>query len=143
MGIVVQTGTPIENMLYEFTLVVDFSGGEPTFTLYHGSNVVDAIEVTSYTATLVFWLKVNGVSDPQNASFGSQFQWLSLKGQSADKPGTIAFLRASDINVTLIDSNTATTEEDSIVFRFLFTVVYNGRLYSSHDPVIINKKPPA
>ncbi|GAB4195134.1 MAG: hypothetical protein Tsb002_27370 [Wenzhouxiangellaceae bacterium] len=140
-------GTPIQNYLYNFTLRVTFhaDGSEPDFQLFFDGKAIKTIEIDDYMATLVFQLQAvfDGIQSPGTAVYGTQFQWLDLNGAPVNSPDAIHFIRMSDNNVTMTDCNTLQNGEVNSVFRFLFSVVYQGRQYSSHDPIIINKKPPA
>lgn len=138
------TGTVVENILQTFTLQVHFSeGSPPTFTLLDSERKpVEGTQIESYYATLVFELEVSGVPNPNAAVYASQFQWLDNKKNVIDIPPMVSFIRSSGTSVTLIDVNTNFSREVDVL-HFLFSVVYDGQMYSSVDPVVINKKPPA
>lgn len=146
------TGKVIDTKLYEFDLMVDFhhAEAEPTFTLEQLGKPKDGpIVVDSYLALLVFHLKPINVPDAsKRVVFATTPQWLDLEGEPVPPPAAVAVARITDDNLTLSDINTASQPisgqppMDVQIMSFLFSIVYNRKMYSSKDPIIINKEPP-
>lgn len=139
-------GEPIINRLYQFDVLFYFNElGEPAFKLLiGGTEVAKVITIRTHMATLVFNLVTPGHTD---ISWASSFQWLDPSTRAPIiKPTNIAFIRDNDLVVSLIDSNTVQTDEGEQRMDFLFSVIQNHphgvTMYSSNDPIIINKKPP-
>lgn len=141
------SGKPIINLLYEFDLVFSFDQkGDPVFELMKdGKPVGNDITIETHTATLIFTLKA---PDMKNVVWATNFQWLNpLTRAPVLKPSNIAFIRDNDSVVTMIDSNPVSEEGDEQRMHFLFSVLkvvlgQDAIMYTSPDPVIINKKPP-
>lgn len=140
------TGTPIVNVLFEFDLVFSIDAtGQPVFTLCQGNKeITDPIVIESHMATLVFNLSAPGLT---GVSWASNFQWIDPQSYApTSKPTNLAFVRDNDSVVTMIDSNPITEGSDQQQMHFLFSVVktngLSATMYTSTDPIIINKKPP-
>ena len=137
---------PIEETTPESLYYAQFEltkNGECTFTLMDqdGKAVPDnAIIVDTATEKIDLVLETVKATE---AVWAKYFQWIDPNtGTSCSTPpGNITFTWVKTLLVTLFDQNT-TTKSTPEEFRFRMVVNYNGVIYESKDPVIINKKPP-
>ena len=144
----VAKGEPIIDLLYNFDMEFSYDQkGDPVFTLkQNGKKIGNEISIETHTATLVFNLVLaGGVSD---VVWATNFQWLDPDTRApVEVPPNILFMRDGDNIISMIDSNPVTEEGQEQRMHFLFSVLQYQKsgdpiMYTSSDPVIINKKPP-
>ncbi len=137
-------GLEFQPKVYEMDVVVDFveSAEGPVFRFFQNGVHDPVFAVDTYLSILILRLRVQGLADPSEVEFASHLQWLDEKKRVPMAPPPTDVRRESSVKLAILDLNTVEAGDMPQRFSFLVSVLYQGQMYTSQDPTIINKEPP-